>query len=135
MTTYVNARESLVTALNSALTSGFPGTKVFYENTTQIDLDKVGVMFVAVAIDFDDSIRMTIDPTATSKTFGEISLTVFAKEGQGTKSALQLFDFTTALLKYGSFGEVTTECPRPGRKISKQGWMSMELAVPFFFYQ
>ena len=135
MTTYANAREHLITKINTAWTTQYPTTRVFYENTTKVDLDAVGTHFLAVTVDFTDSLRMEINPSPSSRTWGEAILRFFAKEGQGTKTALQVFDFLTALMKYQTFGGVTTECPAPGPKQASKGWVSFDLTVPFFFYQ
>ena len=135
MTTYVAAREDLITAFNAPWASAWPGVPMYFENTTQIDLDTAPPVFVAAAIDFTDGMRLDIDAAPISKTWGEVTFRIFAKEGQGTKTALQVFDFLTALMKYQTFGGVTTECPAPGPKQASKGWVSFDLTVPFFFYQ
>ena len=135
MTTYVAAREDLITAFNAPWASAWPGVPMYFENTTQIDLDTAPPVFVAAAIDFTDGVRLDIDAAPMSKTWGEVTFRIFAKEGQGTKKALQVFDFLTTLMKYKQFGGVTTDFPVPGAKRWNQGWMSSDLNVPFFFYQ
>ena len=135
MTTYVQAREDLVSAFHGPWTTAWPGVQMFYENTTQIDLDTVGPVFVTAAIDFTDGVRMEFDADPATRTWGEVTFRVFAKEGVGTKTALLIFDFLTALMKYRTFGGVTTDCPAPGPKQGSKGWVSFGLTVPFFFYQ
>lgn len=135
MTTYVQARDAIVAHLNPAWLAGYPGVRLFYENAVQIDLDSVGNNFLAVSIDFDDTIRMEINPNPTSKTYGIVTLRLFSKEGQGTRTTLQMFDWLTALMKYRDIGGVTLECPTPGPKQARDGWASYDLSVPFFFYQ
>ena len=135
MTTYVQTREALVTAFHTPWKTAWPTIPLFYENTLQVDLDTVGPVFVTAAVDFTDGMRMELDANPTSKTWGEVTFRIFAKEGQGTKTALQVFDFLTALMKYQTFGGVTTECPAPGPKQASKGWVSFDLTVPFFFYQ
>ena len=135
MTTYVAAREALVASFSAPWAAAWPGVPMYFENTTQIDVDTAPPVFVVASVDFTDGIRLDLDAAPTSKTFGDVTFRVFAKEGQGTKKALQVFDFLTALMKYKQFGGVTTECPLPGAKRSNQGWMSFDLNVPFFFYQ
>ena len=125
----------MITAFNAPWASAWPGVPMYFENTTQIDLDTAPPVFVAAAIDFTDGMRLDIDASPMSKTWGEVTFRIFAKEGQGTKTALQVFDFLTALMKYQTFGGVTTECPAPGPKQASKGWVSFDLTVPFFFYQ
>ena len=134
MMTYVQAREALVTAINTAWSASYPTTKLFYENTTQIDLDTVGSVFVTVSIDFVDSVRMEIDEDPVSRTDGEVVFRIFAKEGVGTKGALQIKDFLTDTMKYRTLAGVETGCPAPGAKREHKGYVSRDLIVPFFFY-
>ena len=134
MTTYVEAREAIVAYLHPAWVAAYPNVKIFYENTTQIDLDSVGASFLAVSIDFQDSVREGMDPSPISATYGVITLRLFSKEGQGTKTTLQMFDWLTALLKYKLLSGVTLDCPRPGKKISRDGWASADLIVDFSMF-
>lgn len=135
MTTYANAREHLITKINTAWTTQYPTTRVFYENTTKVDLDAVGTHFLAVTVDFTDSMRMEINPSPSSRTWGEVILRFFAKEGQGTKTVLGMFDYMTAQMKYITLTGVELGCPEPGPKRAQGGWVSYDLVVPFFFYQ
>lgn len=50
MTTYVQARDTLVTKIDDALTSSYPTLKVFWENTTEVDTNTVGNNFVQVEV-------------------------------------------------------------------------------------
>ena len=70
-----------------------------------------------------------------SKTYGVLTLRIFSKEGQGTKETLQMFDWLTSLLKYRILSGVTLDCPRPGKKVSRDGWSSADLIVDFSFWQ
>ena len=135
MTTYVQARDALVTYIDATWRAAYPGVEIFYENTRQVDLDTVGDKFVTVAIDFTDTLRMDMDAAPTSRSFGEVSFRLFAKEGVGTRTTLQMFDFLQAAMKYRAVSGVTLQCPTPGPKRSASGWMSFDLDVPFFFYQ
>ena len=135
MTTYVEAREALVAAFHTPWAGAWPGVPMYYENTVQIDLDTAPPVFVTVYVNFTDGLCMEINANPTSKTWGEVTFRVFAKEGEGTKKALHVFDFLTVLMKYRTLGGVQTDFPVPGPKQSARGWVSYDLDVPFFFYQ
>lgn len=135
MTTYVEARDAIVGYLNPAWVAAYPSIPLFYENTTQIDLDSVGTIFMSVAVNFTDAMRQDIDPSPISKVWGEVTLKLFVKKGQGTRVTLAMQDFLTGLMKYRQVSGVTLEMPTPGKKESKDGWSSLDLNVPFFFYQ
>ena len=133
-TTYVDARAAIVGYFHPAITVAYPSIKVFYENTVQIDLDTVGTSFIQASVDFQDSVRQGVDASPFSRTYGVFTLRVFQKDGQGTKESLQMFDWLTSLLKYRKLGEVELECPRPGKKISRDGWQSFDLIVDFSMF-
>lgn len=135
-TTYVAARDALVGHLNAGWLAGYPSVPIFYENTAQIDLDTVGNTFLAVAVDFHDAVQadMDLDPYPGEEVFGEVNLRLFAKGGMGTRNTLAMFDFLTALMRQKRLSGVTTLSPAPGRKQSRDGWVSFDLNVPFRFY-
>ncbi len=135
MTTYVQARDATVSYFNPAWTTAFPAVPVFYENTLQIDLDTVGSSFLTVSIDYTDSKQQDIDPSPITRTWGEVVLRLFVKEGGGIRNTLAMQDTLTALMKYRKLGDVTLECPAPGKKQSRDGWQSVDLNAPFFFFQ
>lgn len=135
MTTYVAARDAIVAYLNPAWVSAYPSIPIYYENTTQIQLDKVGTGFLVVAINFTDTLRQGVDPSPISASYGEITLRLFTKEGQGIRTTLQRLDTLTNLMKYQGLSGVTLDCPTPGRKVSKDGWTSQDINVPFSFWQ
>ena len=135
MTTQVQARDVIVSFFNPLWLSTFPGVKLFYENTLQVDLDQVGDSFLTVYIDFTDSVRQSVDSIPITKSWGEIIFRVFAKEGKGIRATMAMQDYIISVAQYQKLSGVETECARPGRKVSKSGWTSSDLRVPFFYYQ
>lgn len=131
MTTYVQARDTLVTKIDDALMSSYPTLKVFWENTTEVDTNTVGNNFVQVEVNFQDSVDTTI--AADFMVTGEVNFRLFYKQGQGSRQALALFDFLTSLMASQIVSGVTLLTPRPGRKDTSRGWASFDLNCPFFF--
>jgi hypothetical protein len=135
MTTYVQARDAIVNYLNPAWVAAYSGIPIFYENTTQVDLDTVGNAFLFVEINFTDSLRQGVDLAPMSRSYGELTLRLFTKEGQGTRTTLAMQDALVTMVKYRTLSGVTLDCPTPGRKQSRDGWSSFDLNVPFNFWQ
>lgn len=135
MTTEVEARDVLVGRLNPAWAGAYPGVELYYENTTQIDLDTVGSRFATASIDFTDSVRQGIDTDPITASYGVLTCRLFVKEGEGVKVALAMIGFLRTLMKYKELSGVTTDCPRVGKKVTKEGWSSTDLIVPFSFWQ
>ncbi len=134
MTTEVQARDAIIAFLHPAWTTAYPTVKVFYESAS-IDLDAVGSTFLRVSVNFTDSVRKEIGPSPVTGSYGEVWLQMFVKDGNSTRDALARLNFLRELLKYQQLSGVTLECPRPGRKQSRSGWTSMDLTVPFQFWQ
>lgn len=136
MTTYTQARDSIVSYLHPAWKAQYPSTPIYFEDTLQVDLDNVpGGVFLLVSIPFSDSVRQGVDASPLTRTWGEINLRLFAKEGQGVRSALQMFDFLTTLLKYRDLSGVNLDVVKPGRRQTRDGWVSRDLDVDFSFFQ
>lgn len=135
MTTYVQVRDTLATLVNTAWTTQYPSVPIFHENTKQIPLDTVGKVFLFVAIAFEDTFRTSVDLNPISESHGVIRLRLFAKEGSGVRTALGMKDYLTNALKYQVTGGITLDCPTPGRSEDRDGWTSMDLIVPFQFWQ
>lgn len=135
MTTEVQVRDALVTYIDAEWKSTYPTVKVFYENTIKINLDSVGPVFLRVVIEFVDSIRQGIDPSPNTRSYGDILLQVFCKDGQGTRDALAKIGYLRDLLKYRDVGGATLDCPRVRGTKTSNGWTSQELVVPFTYWQ
>lgn len=133
MTTYVEARDILVAHINTNLTADYPALKVIYENTIKVDMNSVGDMLVLISIDFLVAKQTTIEARPHSRTLGEVTFRLIFKDGSGTRVALQLFDYLTALFNSKQIGGVTTRVPSPGKKQIIDEWSSYDLFVPFTF--
>ena len=134
MTTHVRAREVLVTHIEQVWKAAFPGTPLAYENAGKVDLDAIGMQFLYVEIAFDDNERLTIDPSPITEGIGTVSFSFFLKEGCGTVPRLKAMDLLMSAMKYQELPGVTLGCPKPGRVVTKQGWTSSDLNVPFTFF-
>jgi len=133
MTTYTSARDALTTLINTGWTTTYPANRIFFDNTLKIDLNAVGDCFLRVEIDFQDALPYDIDASPSHQVYGEVVLTVFTKEGTGTRGKFNMFDYLTTLFKMVKVSGVQCHVPRPGRKVVQSGWVSEDLLVPFEF--
>lgn len=135
MTNYTSARDALVTHINNVWTTAYPIVPIYYENTTKIDLDKAPSVFLLCEINFTDSVQSDIDlGVEGDRTFGEVVVRLFRKEGSGVRYGLTLLDFLKAQMKLKNLSGVYTQVPFIGRKYVQSGWSSVELITPFNFY-
>lgn len=133
MSTYVSARDALVAHINTGWTTTYPSNRIFYDNTLKIDMNSVGDCFLRVEIDFMDAFQYDIDASPSHEVTGEVVLTLFTKEGTGTRTKLSMFDYLTSLFKLVKVGGVQCAVPRPGKRVPRDGWVSEELKVEFSF--
>lgn len=133
MTTFVEARDAIVTLIHNALQAQLPDLPVFWENTLTVDLDVVGSPFLRIEIEFDDARQLTINDMPEHRTYGTVFFTVFVKEGTGMRQTLVLFDTLANLVKFKTSNRFVFSTPTPGRRDARDGWVSSELRAPFFF--
>lgn len=133
MATLVSAREACVLLIHGPFQTAHPDVPVFWENTLRVDLDQVGDIFIKCAVDFDDAAQLTINDVPEHRTFGTFLVTVFYKEGTNNVKALQVAQTISELVKYRLTSDVKFWTPTPGRKDERDGWVSQDWSVGFYF--
>ena len=129
---YETARTTLASMITNAVTP-YPTLPVFWDNTNGIDLAKVADLCLLVEFYWDDTAQMDMRETPSHRTTGSVYLTTFIKEGTGTKKALALADTLTNTLKFRNESGVVTTLISPGRRQNRDGWVSQEWHLPFYF--
>ena len=136
MTTRVQARDAIVTLLNTHFTTNHPTLKVFWENTTEVNLDTVGDRFVRICIDWHQSRQITIEYKPSTRVVGYIRTTFFTKKGLGSRNTLALIDSFVSSVKYKRISPgITLECPSDVETVTQGNWESREVELRFFFTQ
>jgi hypothetical protein len=133
MTSYVQARDSIVSLIHTNIELNLPTLPVFWENTLSVNLDTVGDRLLRVEIDFDDAKQMTINDAPERRVYGEVVFTLMNKVGLGTRDTLVVIDYIENVVKYVNTTKVVFQTPAMGRKQERQGWVSHEFRAPFFF--
>lgn len=134
MITYTQARDALVGHINTVMTTQFPGTKVFYENTVKVDTNTVGDQFVQVEVSIENSSFVTLEAAPTDKVSGFIGFRLYVKEGKGSRLFLTFADTLNEHLRHLTLSGVTTFSPVFGRKETAEGWTAFDIGFPFTFY-
>lgn len=129
MTTFVEARDALVTLIET----DFSGYRVFYENTTEVDLDTVGDRFIKVEIEFVGAAQASIGQNPADRTYGLLTFSVFTKAGQGVRTTLQVLDTLKNIVRFKNIAKVQLQHVEPGDVERKSGWECRYLHVPFWF--
>lgn len=87
--TLTDIRTHLVTALESWKTTQ-AGLPIFYENTTEVDINTVAATFIKAKVNITATKRKHIGLPKRSRAFGTLMLTIFHRQAQGTVKILQL---------------------------------------------
>jgi len=132
--TLTQARDALVAAVHTTLTTSLPTLPVYYENTAEVDVNTVGDRFLQVNIDVEDVQLATVTSDLVDHVTGYIGLRLFMKAGTGTRPGLVIFDTLTAALRHRNLSGVHTGSCSPGKKEELQGWLIWDLGVPFEYW-
>lgn len=133
MTTYVQARDALVSHFHTGWSTAYPSIPAFYENAQSIDLDNHTAGFVKFDIDYEASFQASMEQVPITRVQGHVYITLATLEGTGTRTLAGYLDTLTTLMKYQSLSGVQTGAPSPMRSELSEGWYFQELAVPFWF--
>lgn len=131
---YTQARDALVTRVNTVLTTYLPGLKAYYENTVKVDINSVGDQFIQVEVSFEESQMATVDDSLVDAVYGFVGFRLFIKEGAGSRSAQSVFDTLNTHLRHQTLSGVRTYSAAFGRKETKDGWTAHEIGFPFHYY-
>lgn len=134
MSTYVEARDAIVTLLNTRFQVDKPDLTVVWDNVASVDIDSVSTPFVRIEIEFDDAKQLTINDVPEHQVYGAVTFTIMTKEGLGTRAILDLMQYLSDVVRYKNLTKCVFETPRPTSRITKSGWVSFDLRAPFFFH-
>lgn len=133
MTTYVEARDAIVTLVSTNLGTDYPDLELEWENTVLVDLDAVGDRFLKIEVDIDGADQLTMDAPVQHQTWGLLHFTLMVKEGSGIRDTLILLQYLGDMAKYTQIEGVWLGTPTPGPRRARDGWRSYELSIPFEF--
>jgi hypothetical protein len=129
---YERARTLLATLVSGAL-ADWPDLFVQWDNADTLDLSRVGSLALRVDYYWDDAAQTTLGAAPLHRTTGSVYFTLLAKEGQGVKEALRLADDLTQKTKFRNIEGLVTTLLSPGRRERRNGWLSQEFLLSFYF--
>ena len=126
------AREALVAFVATAYAAAYPASPAVFDNDP-FDWNSPPETFVEVEIKFYDGAQVNISADPKTRLRGFVYVTAYARQGTGSKLALQILDWFNARLKYAVVDPVQLQEPRPdgsddGRKT---GYYTESLKVEF----
>lgn len=128
-----DARIAISGRLKTGMDATYASVPVVYENHTAVDLATQASPYVRLAIVFNDGQQVSIESTPLARYRGAIYLAVYCKQGQGTKTALQILGYLAGLFKAVKFGGVQTYVGVPMPGVEMDGWYYEAVRLPFYF--
>jgi hypothetical protein len=134
MITYAEARDRIVDYIVPLLAAQMLDYKIFWENTVEVDVNRVGPQFIRVSVDFDLATQAIVGADASDRIDGAIVFKVFQKDGSGARSVLVAFDILREILAFKELENISLGVAGPGRKESHDGWTSWDFVGNFTYF-
>lgn len=119
-------REALISAVNADFAAAYPTIPIVYDNAP-FDRNNPPATWVEYEVRFEDGAQVGLAQAPLTRLHGFVYVTVWAKEGAGSKQSLALLDWFSSQLKYKSVGGVNLQAPSPGGDGSPKGWYTCML--------
>lgn len=125
------ARDALIARLKTYWDTNHAAIPVVYDNTP-FDPDRLGNQFIECEVAFVQAKQIDLGAAPATRIAGFLYLTVYTKQGQGSRDALTLLDELSVLFSRVSLGNLQLETATPAGTSVNRGWFCTELKVPFW---
>lgn len=132
MTTYVEARDAIVTRLEGMWHGAYPSVPLMYDNTSVNDVDRL-TEFLGCEISFFGGEQADIGADPILRTHGNLTFVIAVKEATGARKSLARADVLAKSFRFKKFGGVQMQAPHPLPPKDAKGWYITELIIPFYF--
>lgn len=124
-------REALITLVNAPFAAAYPDIPLVVDNQA-FDRNSPPSMWVEYEIKWagGQQVGMSADPK--TRTHGWLYVTVWAREGTGSKASLSVIDWFNSRLKYAAIAGAQLQAPQPESVTPRIGWYIEQLKLYFF---
>lgn len=126
----VAIREALIGAVNADYLLAFPGVPIVYDNMA-FDRNTPPPMWVEYEVKFAGADQIGMSFVPKTRTHGFVYVTVWAREGAGSKANLTMLDWFTGKLAYKTFSGVNLQASEPVGGGQPQGWFMEQIKLYF----
>lgn len=130
-TFFEDVRAAVVSAVNSAFAIAHPDVAIVFDNGP-FDWNDPPTPFVEFEVEWQDSDQINLAVAPKTRFRGQVNVTVYSKQGTGTKQALELLGWFSTQLAYAQLGRArlqhATMDPSPEQG---KGWVRQSLCVGF----
>lgn len=128
--TLVQIRQAIVTELTSFWVR--ENIKLIFQNVESLDLALHKDGFIRFMVEFGGANQANIAIKPFSRIYGDAVFQIFLPVNKGTVGALTYIDELSAHFGYKTIGGLHLQTPQPGDDMTRDGWFSIELRIPFY---
>lgn len=132
MTTYAEARDTIVGILAPAWAAAYPTVPVLYDNSAPVNRDSVSE-YIFCQISFNSSAQREMGSAPAMRTYGTLAFSLGVKEADGYRNSLVRAGFLSSLYRFKALQGVIFGAPHPVPPSNGKGWFYTGLIVPFYF--
>lgn len=131
--TYEELRSWLQTSVDTWRAANYPDLPVFYENAEVPNQESVGPIWLDVCLRFTGGKAMTVGTRPMGRDTGNLSLSVYHRQGEGTQLADQIRDSLREHFRtHNRVGTAALDYPIPALATPAfLGWHKTGLLIPF----
>lgn len=124
-------REALITLVSAPFAAAYPNVPLVVDNAP-FDRNFPPPMWVEYEIKWAGGDQVGMSASPVTRTHGWLYVTVWAREGTGSKQSLLIVDWFNNRLKYGAVGGVNLQAPQPESVPTRTGWYLEQLKLNFY---
>lgn len=124
-------RNALVSAINDKFVTAYPGIPIVYDNAP-FDRNSPPPIWVEYEIKFAGARQVSLGFIPKTRVHGFLYVTVWARDGTGTKNSLTMLDWFSSQLGYIAFGGVNLRAAEPVGGKGPAGWHIEQIKLYFY---
>lgn len=124
-------RESLIMLVNAPFMAAFPGIRLVTDNAP-FDRNSPPDVWVEYEIKWAGGDQVGMSAIPLTRTHGWLYVTVWTREGTGSKTSLSMIDWFNTQLSYEATGGVNLQAPQPESVKGPPGWYCEQIKLYFF---
>lgn len=110
--------------------AAYPTVPIVYENAG-FDWNNPPPLFVTLEVLFQDGRQIGMAYAPKTRLHGCVYLSVYARQGSGSRASLGLLDWFASLLGYQQIGAAQLQAPSPNGTSEHKDWFCQELKFDF----
>jgi hypothetical protein len=124
-------RESLIGLVRNDYIAAYPTIPIVFDNAP-FDRNNPPAQWVEYEIKFSGGSQIALAALPKTRIHGFLYVTVWVREGTGSKTALTMLDWFAARLQYRAANRVQLQAAEPVPDSSPSGWYCEQLKLYFY---